>query len=96
MISRRIVIIGLIVILAITLVKLGNSLLDEDRASVDDEIEIISSEKPEIEIVEDEGMRKTVFYFKDKDGYLVPVMKRIPWEEGIAKPPLGTWLIALS
>lgn len=58
MISRRIVIIGLIVILAITLVKLGNSLLDEDRASVDDEIEIISSEKPEIEIVEDEGMRK--------------------------------------
>ncbi|MFY9214114.1 MAG: GerMN domain-containing protein [Tissierellaceae bacterium] len=85
MISRRIVIIGLIVILAITLVKLGNSLLDEDRASVDDEIEIISSEKPEIEIVEDEGVRKTVFYFKDKDGYLVPVMKRIPWEEGIAK-----------
>ncbi|NLY45906.1 MAG: GerMN domain-containing protein [Tissierella sp.] len=85
MINRRILIIGLIVILGITLVKLGTNLVEDDMASVNDDIEIISSDEYNIEIVEDEGMRRTVFYFKDSDGYLVPVMKRIPWEDGIAR-----------
>lgn len=33
-------------------------------------------------------VRKTVLYFRDASGYLVPVMKRIPMEEGIAKAAL--------
>ncbi|MDR7869240.1 MAG: GerMN domain-containing protein [Tissierellaceae bacterium] len=84
MINKRILIIGLIVILGITLVKLGTDFLKEDVATIDD-IEIISSDHYDLEVVEDEGMRKTVFYFKNSDGYLVPVMKRIPWEDGIAR-----------
>lgn len=85
MINKRILIIGLIVILGITLVKLGTNLVKDDLASIHEDIEIISSDEYNIEIVEDEGMRRTVFYFKDSEGYLVPVMKRIPWEDGIAR-----------
>lgn len=33
-------------------------------------------------------VRKTVLYFSDASGYLVPVMKKIPLEEGIAKAAL--------
>lgn len=31
----------------------------------------------------------TVVYYTDDNGYLVPVMRRIPWEDGIAKATLG-------
>lgn len=35
------------------------------------------------------GMRRTTLYFATEDGYMVPVMKSIPWEEGIGKAALG-------
>ena len=88
MINRRFLIIGLVIILGITLVKLGTSLNKEDMALLDEDIELIVSDEQDIEIVEEEGMRKTVLYFKNAEGYLVPVMKKIPWEEGIAKTTL--------
>ncbi len=37
----------------------------------------------------DVNMRKTVLYFRDASGYIVPVMKKIPVEEGIAKAALS-------
>lgn len=85
MINRRFLVIGLIIILGITLVKLGTDLVKDDVSTIYDDIEIISSDENDIEVVEDDGMRKTVFYFKNNDGYLVPVMRRIPWEDGIAR-----------
>ena len=30
------------------------------------------------------GMRETVVYYQDNNGYLVPVMREVPAEEGIA------------
>lgn len=33
-------------------------------------------------------IRETLVYYQDDAGYLVPVMRRIPWEEGIAKATL--------
>lgn len=87
MINRRILIIGLIAILAVALVSWGTKLISKDSAR-DDEIEIIRSDENDLEVVEDESMRKTVFYFQNGEGYLVPVMRRIPWEEGIAKVTL--------
>lgn len=87
MINRRILIFGLIGILVLTLISLGTKLFSKDVAN-EDEIEIIRSDDYELEAVEEEGMRKTVFYFENDDGYLVPVMRRIPWEEGIAKVTL--------
>lgn len=53
--------------------------------SKEDEMEIIRSDEKEIEVTEDDGLRSTVLYFQNGDGFLVPVMRRIPWEEGIAK-----------
>lgn len=35
------------------------------------------------------GFRRTVLYYIAEDGFVVPVMKRIPWEEGIGKAALG-------
>ena len=37
---------------------------------------------------EDIPIRETLVYYQDDAGYLVPVMRRIPWEEGIAKATL--------
>ncbi len=36
----------------------------------------------------EEAFRKTVLYFMNDDGFIVPVMKLIPWEEGIGKAAL--------
>ncbi len=35
------------------------------------------------------GLRKTVLYYQDGNGYIVPIMKQIPWEEGIGKAALN-------
>ncbi|NLB40996.1 MAG: hypothetical protein GX815_01805, partial [Clostridiales bacterium] len=32
----------------------------------------------------DELIRETIIYYEDDAGYLVPVMRKIPWVEGIA------------
>ncbi|QQY80203.1 germination protein M [Keratinibaculum paraultunense] len=56
--------------------------------SKEEELEIIRSDDLEFEITDESGMRRTILYFKDKQGLLVPLMKKIPWEEGIAKSAL--------
>ena len=89
MINRRILIFGLIGILVLTAVTLGPKLISKDITGTEDEMEIVSSDEGIKEIVEEEdGLRKTVLYFQDDDGFLVPVMRRIPWEEGIARVTL--------
>lgn len=41
------------------------------------------------------SLRDTVLYYRDGSGYVVPVMRRIPWEEGIGRAALR-FLIAGS
>lgn len=36
----------------------------------------------------DDTMRETILYYKDDNGFIVPVMRKIPWETGIAKATL--------
>lgn len=89
MINRRILIFGIIAILGISTIKLGTNLVkDNILGSQEKDLEIVRSDEENIKIVEDDDMRKTVFYFKNQEGYLVPVMKKIPWNEGIAKATL--------
>lgn len=90
MINRRIIIFGLIGVLAISAVTLGRRIITGDVSELknDYEMEIVASDDTRVDILEDDGARKTVMYFQDADGYLVPVMRRIPWEEGIAKVTL--------
>ena len=40
-------------------------------------------EVPAANIVDDPGLRNTILYLEDDNGYIVPVMKQIPWVEGI-------------
>lgn len=35
------------------------------------------------------GLRQTTLYFQSDDGHMVPVMKLLPWEEGIGKAALN-------
>ncbi|ABR47175.1 conserved hypothetical protein [Alkaliphilus metalliredigens QYMF] len=37
---------------------------------------------------QDNELRETVLYYRDDKGLLIPVMRRIPWQEGIAKAAL--------
>lgn len=36
----------------------------------------------------DEDTRETILFYQDNSGYLVPIMRRIKWEEGIARAAL--------
>lgn len=89
MVNRRIILFGLIIVLGLTVLTIGRNLISDKLASEDDEIEVVRSDENVITVTEDDGMRKTVLYFKDSQGYLVPVMRRIPWEEGIARATLN-------
>lgn len=51
------------------------------------DVEIIRSDE-EANIMEDSSLRNTVLYYQNENGYLVPVKRKIPWEEGIAKAAL--------
>ncbi len=89
MINKRILIFGLIVVLGLTTITLGTKFFKGKESAEKDKIEVVRSDTDQIQVVEDDGMRKTVLYFQDSEGYIVPVMKRIPWEEGIAKSTIS-------
>lgn len=88
MVNRRVISFGLIIVLGLAVLTVGRNLKSNKLSVKDDEIQMVRSDENEIVEVEEEGLRKTVMYFTNGDGYLVPVMKRIPWEEGIAKVSL--------
>lgn len=88
MVNRRIILFGLIIVLGLTILSVGKGILDKKLSANEDEIQMVRSDENDIVIEEDDGMRKTVLYFKNTEGYLVPVMRKIPWEEGIAKATL--------
>ena len=88
MVNRRIILFGLIIVVGLAVLKLGKNLIDNRLGAEDDEIQIIRSDEEVTVVEDDEGMRKTVMYFKNSDGFLVPVMRKIPWEEGIARATL--------
>lgn len=48
----------------------------------------LDAEEPPVE-ESNVRMRETVLYYKDDKGYLVPLMREIKWEEGIARAALG-------
>src|SRR5690606_36948587 len=54
-----------------------SSNLDEEGLGIQDDGEL------------DTELRETLLYYQDDHGYLVPVVRKIPWEEGIAKAALN-------
>jgi germination protein M len=83
--NKKIVLIILIFVIFISVVGCKGKGGFKKLFSKEEEIEIIRSDENKFEVTEDDHMRKTVLYFKDKQELLVPVMRKIPWEEGIAK-----------
>ncbi|HAE92269.1 MAG TPA: hypothetical protein DCG60_06425, partial [Tissierella sp.] len=70
MVNRRIILFGLIVVLGLTVLGIGKNLINDRLTAKEEEIEIIRSDEEEVVVAEEEGIRRTVMYFKDKDGYL--------------------------
>ena len=92
--NRKILLWILIIVIGISIIGCGKKggfkgLLSKEK---EEDLEIVRSDEYDFEITEDDGMRKTVFYFKDKQGLLVPLMRKIPWEEGIARTTLNNMI----
>ncbi|MDD3839366.1 MAG: GerMN domain-containing protein [Clostridia bacterium] len=80
----------ILILLCILLTSCKNPL--KSLFGKDDTEDIVQEEEQEglDETMQDEdGLRSTVLYYQDKHGYLVPVMRKIPWEEGIAKKAIN-------
>jgi len=88
----------LILVLAIgATLKLKGRDKEQGSDLLEDEIEIIrSDDEHKLDPTDDDSMRETVLYFKDKQGLLVPVMIKLPWEEGIAKLTLKNMVDSLE
>ncbi len=80
----------LVIVLALGLSLFGCKAIDTMK-------DLITKEEPDIEIIrsdedanimDDSDLRSTVLYYQNENGYLVPVKRKIPWEEGIAKAAL--------
>lgn len=90
--NKKILLAFLIIVLAIAIIGCRKRDGFKKLFSKEEELDIIRSDDYDFELTEDDGMRKTVLYFKDKQGLLVPVMRKIPWEEGIAKTALNNMI----
>ncbi|QEK12957.1 GerMN domain-containing protein [Crassaminicella thermophila] len=87
---NRVVVLILVLCMMISLVGCANPIKlvtglfgDEDKAASN----LVESNDG---TQQDDGLRNTVLYYKDDKGFLVPVMRKIPWTEGrgIAKAAL--------
>lgn len=81
---------ALITALLLTVVLLAGLTMSGCRKNDTADTELVM-EYPAVEEVEtasEEGMRETMLCFQDDNGYIIPVMMKIPWEEGIAKAAL--------
>lgn len=91
--NRKILLWILIIVMGVSLVACKkNNGFKKLFSKEKEDLEIIRSDEYDFEITEEDGMRRTVMYFKDKQGLLVPLMRKIPWEEGIAKTTLDNMI----
>ncbi|MTI68583.1 MAG: spore gernimation protein GerM [Firmicutes bacterium] len=86
---KKIVILLLLITLTFGVYGCGaiDKMKDIVSKDTNEDVDIVDSQEG-YETSIDENMRNTVLYYKNENGYLVPVMRQIPWEEGIAKAAL--------
>ncbi len=90
---KKVIIIVLIVALGLSLYGCGAIETMKGLISKEEpDVEIIRSDEEEFGLAEDSNLRDTVLYYQNENGYLVPVKRQIPWEEGIAKAALRNML----
>ncbi|KNF07232.1 spore germination protein GerM [Gottschalkia purinilytica] len=84
-------IIGIILTILLSLLLYGCNKIDQIRGIIFEEkgdIEIIRNDEEEINASIETNLRDTTLYYQNENGYLVPIKRQIPWEEGIAKAAL--------
>lgn len=83
-------VLAILLILVLGLSVAGCKAIDvmKNLVSEDEEVEILRSDDLDGDTLEDASLRNTVLYYQNENGYLVPVKRQIPWEEGIAKAAL--------
>ena len=86
--KERIIFLLILLVLSFTIIISGCGIIQKKSDEVPTE-----QNAPEIEEQETEenaeDTRETILYYQDNSGYLVPVMRRIKWEEGIARAALS-------
>lgn len=86
---KKVLVIAVILSLVVSLTGCQNP-IDMVKGLFSDEEQAASTVIDSSENIQnDESLRDTVLYYKDDKGFLVPVMRKIPWTEGIAKATLG-------
>ena len=73
-----------LLIFSITVLGCGIIRKKDDVKPVEEDLPELEAEETE----EDENTRETILFYQDDAGYLIPVMRKIQWEEGIAKATL--------
>lgn len=82
--NKRILICMLLCVFLLT--ACGNPLSGLFGDKEDSDVSLIVDDNEHF--VQEDGLRETVLYYSDEEGIIIPVMKKIPWEEGIAKSAL--------
>lgn len=86
--KERIIFLLILLVLSFSIIISGCGIIQKKSDEVPTE-----QNAPEIEEQETEenaeDTRETILYYQDNSGYLVPVMRRIKWEEGIARAALS-------
>lgn len=80
-------IIILLLLLSFSIIVSGCGIIQKKSEDMPTEQDAPELEEQETQ-KEDEDTRETVLFYQDHSGYLVPVMRRIKWEEGIARAAL--------
>jgi len=83
--KKSIILIVIIVLITMLISACGNPIAKLTGKS--NEVEVFTEN--ELSEEEEASLRSTVLYYRDNNGFLVPVMRRIPWEEGIGKSALN-------
>ncbi|AFS77405.1 spore germination protein GerM [Gottschalkia acidurici 9a] len=84
-------IVSIVSIGLISLSLYGCSSIDKVKSMIfeeDPDVEFIRSDEEDIKVSMESNLRETIIYYENDKGYLVPVKREIPWEEGIGKSVL--------
>lgn len=76
---KKIIVFLLLISISVSLIGCGT--IGKMFSKDDDEKDILRTDGDNNQLADDENTRETVLYYKDDNGYIVPVMRNIPWPE---------------
>lgn len=91
MISKKIILLFVCISLIIMITGCGKleAMKEMVTGSEEEVVDMTESETETLEITLEEDGRDTIVYYKSRENLLVPIKRKISWEEGIAKKTLN-------